>query len=144
MTITASVPTVPAYVGIPPSSADPANFDVRADYHVLYESQIGAALNLYAAAVNLVSSQINSEALAAANSALDAAASAVIAVGAANYRGDYLVGTTYTLGQSVSYLGERYIAKKTNLGITPVDGPDWLLIPQARTPDFLLINAGVI
>lgn len=50
------------------------------------------------------------------------------AVGAANYQGDYSAVITYLTGQSVSYLGQRFIAKKSNLGITPVDGPDWLLL----------------
>lgn len=57
-----------------------------------------------------------------------------IAVGAANYRGDYSAGTTYTVGQSVTYLGQRFIAKKTNLGITPVDGADWFLLQLREVP----------
>lgn len=145
MTITTTVPSVPNYIGTPPSSADPANFDARADYHVLYESQLGAALNPYALAINQLSTEINAEAAAAAASAETALLARDIAVGAANYRGEYMAGTTYLTGQSVSYLGGRFIAKTTNLGITPVDGTNWLEIKaNGIYRNFLMQSAPIV
>ena len=47
------------------------------------------------------------------------------ATAASNYRGDYLAGTTYTVGQSVSSGGSVWYAKTTNLGVTPVAGANW-------------------
>jgi hypothetical protein len=78
---------------------------------------------------NALASNVYANALEAEDDAITAQEASAAAVGAANYQGDYSAGTTYTLGQSVSYSGARYIAKKTNLGITPVDGADWLKIP---------------
>lgn len=62
---------------------------------------------------------------------LDAAsanAAAAVATGAANYKGDYSAGTTYQIGDSVSYNGRRYVAKTVNTGVTPADGTNWFLI----------------
>jgi hypothetical protein len=57
-----------------------------------------------------------------------AEAAAAIAAGAANYQGDYSAGTTYQIGESVSYTGRRYVAKTVNTGVTPADGANWFLI----------------
>jgi hypothetical protein len=57
-----------------------------------------------------------------------AEAAAAIAAGAANYQGDYSAGTTYQIGESVSYNGRRYVAKTVNTGVTPADGANWFLI----------------
>jgi hypothetical protein len=67
---------------------------------------------------------------AAAMSAQDAEDAATIASGAANYQGEYSPTVTYQVGQSVSYLGNRFIAKTINLNIVPVAGTNWLLIPD--------------
>lgn len=47
------------------------------------------------------------------------------ATAASNYKGDYLAGTTYTVGQSVSSGGSIWYAKTTNLGVTPAAGAAW-------------------
>jgi hypothetical protein len=57
-----------------------------------------------------------------------AEAAAAIAAGAANYQGDYNAGTTYQIGESVSYSGRRYVAKTVNTAVTPADGANWFLI----------------
>lgn len=53
-----------------------------------------------------------------------------IAVAAANYRGEYAAGTTYQIGQSVSYLDEFFFAKTINTGVTPVQGANWQRYPR--------------
>lgn len=53
-----------------------------------------------------------------------------IALAAANYRGEYAAGTTYQIGQSVSYLNEFFFAKTVNTGVTPVQGANWQRYPR--------------
>lgn len=62
--------------------------------------------------------------------AVDVDTAREIAVAAANYRGDYAAGTTYQVGQSVTYLGNFFYAKTINTGVTPVQGTNW----QQYTP----------
>jgi len=72
----------------------------------------------------------------------DAAAAAQSAIGAANYQGDYDAGTEYTVGLSVSFGGTVFSAKKTNLGIEPVDGADWLELGSGDVNSTLALTAG--
>ena len=62
--------------------------------------------------------------------AVDVNTAREVAVAAANYRGDYAAGTTYQVGQSVTYLGNFFYAKTINTGVTPVQGTNW----QQYTP----------
>lgn len=87
------------------------------------------------------------------NNSLNASAqtASLAAQGAANYKGEYVSATAYTLGQSVSYLGRVYVAKKSNTGITPVDGNDWLIIgngdvylTQAQTLTNKTLGSGTV
>lgn len=91
----------------PPSRDDPANFAARGDAFL-------GALPDFATELN--------DALPTINEAIPASE---IAVALVNYKGDYNSATTYLVGQSVTYNGDRYLSKKTNLNITPVDGADW-------------------
>lgn len=75
--------------------------------------------------------------------------SALIASGAANYKGEYSAGTTYQIGQTVSYNGAQFVAKTVNTGVTPVDGANWLKIengdvigPASATANALAIFDG--
>lgn len=115
----------------PPDTNDSANFDARAD--LLFNTDLP----------NLVS-DFNANVL----ELNDLIASAPALLAAANYKGDYSPARTYLAGESVTFveLGIEYVfvAKKTNLGIPPINGNDWLRIDKPSTPDFLLINAGVI
>lgn len=120
------MPTQITPLPTPPSRQDPASFSTRAD------SFLGQ-LPTFATEANALATEVNADALSAEISATIADNSAFVASGAANYRGEYSSSTTYTTGQSVSYLGERYIAKKTNLNITPVNGNDWLKIAAGVT-----------
>lgn len=113
-----------------PSRQDPANFAVEGDLFLGALPQFGSELN---------------QSLIVVEQALPAAEAAI---GAANYKGVYNAATTYQVGQSVSFTvsGEEriFVAKTINTGITPTSGANWFEIPRPRTPDFLLINSGVI
>lgn len=91
----------------PPSRDDPANFAARGDAFL-------GALPDFATELNDALPTIN-----------DAIPASEIAVALVNYKGDYNSATTYLVGQSVTYNGVRFLSKKTNLNITPVDGNDW-------------------
>lgn len=126
------MPTSPATIAALPATPDRANratFSARATalfdaIKATWQPQLqGVADVTYANALEAAAAAV------ASSAAADAAAnSALIASGAANYKGNYAVGTTYTLGQSVTYGTSNFVAKKTNLGITPVNGTDWLEI----------------
>lgn len=121
----------------PPSRADPANFAAKGDAFL-------GALPQFRNELNLAGDDFEAG-LAIVEQAIPAAEAAI---GAANYKGDYSAGVTYQIGQSVSYIenGIEYVfvAKTINLGVTPVSGANWLKIDKPRTPDLLLINAGII
>lgn len=91
----------------PPSRDDPANFAARGDAFL-------GALPDFATELNDALPTIN-----------DAIPASEIAVALVNYKGDYNSATTYLVGQSVTYNDVRFLSKKTNLNITPVDGNDW-------------------
>jgi hypothetical protein len=114
-------PTITPLPTPPSRSTDPTNFAIEADAFV-------AALPEFATDANAQASYLDGLATAVDADAAIAAASASIAAGAANYQGDYNAGTTYQIGQSVSYSGRRFVAKTVNTGVTPVDGANWLVI----------------
>lgn len=106
----------------PPSrSQSPATFSTDADAFL-------GALPDFATEANALAADVNADEASAAAAATAAANSANIAVGAANYQGNYNAGTTYQIGQSVSSGGRQWVAKTINTGITPVEGANWLLI----------------
>lgn len=83
-----------------------------------------------AASADAISADLS--AAQAANSASTALTASTIAVSAANYKGDYDPMVTYQVGDSVTYMGSNYAAKTVNTGVTPVDGPNWLLLSTAE------------
>ena len=106
----------------PPSrSQSPATFSTDADAFL-------GALPDFATEANALAADVNADEASAAASATTASNAANIAVGAANYQGNYNAGTTYQIGQSVSSGGRQWVAKTVNTGITPVEGANWLLI----------------
>ena len=106
----------------PPSrSQSPATFSTDADAFL-------GALPDFATEANALATDVNADEASAAASATTASNAASVAVGAANFMGDYNAGTTYQIGKSVSYNGRRYVAKTVNTGVTPVDGANWFLI----------------
>ncbi|AFM54866.1 tail protein [Marinomonas phage P12026] len=58
-----------------------------------------------------------------ANTAIDARD---VAIGAANYKGDWTVSTNVLQGESYSYSGSTWIAKQNSVGQTPAVGVYWL------------------
>lgn len=125
---------MPATVNPLPAPPDPNSMDA---------STFSAVANTFTQALPAFGTQINAVATEVNANANAAAASATSATGAANYRGDWSAGTAYTLGQSVSYLGQVFIAKVGSTGVTPVDGATWNLIRQGFDP-LTLIRQGVI
>ncbi len=133
----------------PPTRSDPTNFSTRADAFM-------TALPTFATQANATASDVNDakndaeaaataagvSATAAADSATAADAARLIAEGAANFQGEYSGAVTYTVGQSVSYSGNRYVAKKTNLDITPTNGADWLLLATGGTVTSVAVSGG--
>lgn len=96
----------------PPLRSDgPTTFADRGDTFM-------AALPAFEIEMNALGAQV----------ALDAAAVIAVAPGAvaaANFKGEYGAGTTYQVGQSVSYAGDTWFAKTVNTGVTPVTGAAW-------------------
>ena len=106
----------------PPSrSQSPDTFSTDADAFLGALPDFQEEANDQADYLDALAVQVDADATASA-------ASAAIAAGAANYQGDYNAGTTYQIGESVSYSGRRYVAKTVNTGVTPVDGANWFLI----------------
>ena len=106
----------------PPSrSQSPATFSTDADAFLGALPDFQEEANDQADYLDALAVTVDADATSASNSA-------AIAAGAANYQGDYSAGITYQIGQSVSYLGRRYVAKTINTGVTPADGANWFLI----------------
>lgn len=98
------------------------------------------------AIVNLVQADADAAAASAAaallseqNAAASEAQAALfssIALGAANYQGDYNAATTYMVGQSVTFMGNYFYSKvNNNLNNTPMEGPFWAAAD--RTAEFV-------
>jgi hypothetical protein len=127
----------------PPSrSQSPATFSTDADAFL-------GALPDFATEANALAVDVNADEASAAASATTATNAASIAVGAANYQGNYNAGTTYQIGQSVTSGGRQWVAKTINTGITPVAGANWLLIndgdvlgPLSATDNALAVYDG--
>ena len=106
----------------PPSrSQSPETFSTDADAFLGAFPDFQAEANDQADYLDALAVDVTADAAAAE-------AAAAIATGAANYQGDYSAGTTYQIGESVSYNGRRYVAKTVNTGVTPADGANWFLI----------------
>lgn len=114
-------PTITPLPTPPSRSQSPETFSTDADAFL-------GALPDFATDANAQASYLDGLATAVDADATAAVAAASIAVGAANYQGDYNAGTTYQIGESVSYSGRRYVAKTVNTGVTPADGANWFLI----------------
>ena len=53
-----------------------------------------------------------------------------INLGGPNFTGEYVPATTYSIGESVSYLGSSYVALATATGNLPTDVTHWQLLAQ--------------
>lgn len=98
-----------------------------------------AALPVFVTEANALASQVSIDAAAVA-------AAAPGAIAAANFKGEYAAGTTYQVGQSVSYGGDTWFAKTVNLGVAPAIGANWQKVdaipPQAGQSGKLLGTNG--
>ena len=113
----------------PPSrSQGPETFSTDADAFLGALPDFQAEANTQADYLDALAIAVDVDVATAEAAVVNAEAAASIAAGAANYQGDYSAGTTYQIGESVSYLGRRYVSKTVNTGVTPADGANWFLI----------------
>lgn len=114
-------PTITPLPTPPSRSQSPETFSTDADAFLGALPDFGSDANAQAAYLDALAIAVDTDATTASNAA-------AVAAGAANYMGDYSAGTTYQIGESVSYNGRRYVAKTVNTGVTPADGANWFLI----------------
>lgn len=127
----------------PPSrSQSPDTFSTDADAFLGALPGFGTEANAQADYLDALAITVDADATAASNAA-------AIAIGAANYQGDYNAGTTYQIGESVSYNSYRWIAKIVTTGVTPAAGANWFQIndgdvlgPNSATTNSLAIFDG--
>ncbi len=113
----------------PPSrSQSPATFSADADAFLGALPDFQSDANALGSYLDGVAAAVDADAATAAAAAIDAGAAASIAAGVADYQGVYNAGTTYQVGQSVSYSGSIFVANTVNTGITPVNGANWFEI----------------
>lgn len=110
MPITTTITTLP----VAPSSADPANFDVRADAFLSALEPLTTQFNSFAGQANATANDVN--------------AASVAATDAANFRGTWSSATAYTVGQSVLFNGVVYTALTNNTNQTPPNATHWVLL----------------
>lgn len=113
----------------PPSrSQSPQTFSADADAFLGALPDFQSDANALGSYLDGVAAAVDVDAATAAAAALDAEAAASIAAGVADYQGVYNAGTTYQIGQSVSYSGSLFVANTVNTGVTPVNGVNWFEI----------------
>lgn len=113
----------------PPSrSQSPTTFSTDADTFLGALPDFQSDANAQADYLDGLADTVTTDAAAAAAAALAAENAANIAAAVADYQGVYNAGTTYQIGQSVSYNGNLYVANTVNTGVTPVSGANWYLI----------------
>lgn len=128
MAISQTITDIPT----PPSSSDATNFRTRADAFMASLDTLSTELNTYATQANALETNVN-------NKEASAVSASIIASGAANYQGDWSAGS-YSLGQSVSKDGVRYISK-INLNSDTPPSSNWEEIITAYGRNYI-INGG--
>ena len=130
-TISVTVPTVTEYT-VTPSRTSPTTFFADRETRLNEEATRipeqntqATALNTFKTQANAVRDEINdlltttqTSAGEAATSATNAGISALQASGSANFKGDWITLTAYTVGQSVYYSGNFYVCKTANSDAT--------------------------
>lgn len=121
-----AITTILTDIPTPPQSTDPANFITRADAFV-------EALDVFQPEMNTVIGEINSTETNINNKEASAVASATVALAAANFKGTWLIGTSYTVPSSVIYNGIIYLALQASTGVTPPNATYWAPINTAAS-----------
>lgn len=140
MTITQNMTPFPTPI---PSRDDPANFAARADATIGHFQVFVPEANTMVSQINTSVTEMNGildSAETQANNAAQSAAAAntskneaMIAAATAGYKGDWLVGSTYAIGETVTYLSRLFISKiNGNIGNTPTEGVNWGLLGTGR------------
>lgn len=121
-----TTPVIPEITVVPQRGASGEQFANDADKFARDLQSVIPAINALSSFYsNLVNQSVELSALTNA-AKVEANAAREVAVGAANFRGEYRNDITYQTGQSVSFNGDRFIAKVVTLNVQPVDGPNWL------------------
>lgn len=123
MPISSPPPTPPTA----PTSSDAATFRSRSDAFVAWIVTFVTWMISFVTQANALEENVNAK-------EASAIASADIAVGAANYHGDWVAGS-YSKGQSVSKDGLRYLSK-INLNSDTPPSANWLNIGTAASTSF--------
>lgn len=123
MPISSPLPTPPTA----PTSSDAATFRSRSDAFVAWIVTFVTWMISFVTQANALEENVNAK-------EASAIASADIAVGAANYQGDWVAGS-YSKGQSVSKDGLRYLSK-INLNSDTPPSANWLNIGTAASTSF--------
>ena len=99
---------------------DQATFSTKADALAAYLVTLISDVNGFSSQVNTTQGQVNA-------SETSAGQSAQVATGAANFKGAWSGATAYTVGQSVLFQGQIFLALVNNTNVTPVSGATWIL-----------------
>ncbi len=126
MSITVTIPTISEYTGTIPDKAT-QDEDIFANnvypFHLFYNDSFITDTTQFATDLNILSGEINVVAGEVSTNALLAETAATIAVGAANYKGDWVAGYDtigYSIGESASYTdGFNYVSKINNNLVEP-------------------------
>lgn len=140
MSITQNMTPFPTPI---PSRDDPANFATRADATIGHFQVFVPEANTMVGQINTAIVDMNgilsdteiseSNAAQSASAANTAKNEAMIAAATAGYKGDWLVGSTYAVGETVTYLSRLFISKiNGNIGNTPTEGTNWGLLGTGR------------
>lgn len=110
----------------PPTTADPATFDSRADAYLTAEKKLSGELqtliqqlNAFSASGNTTAEAINTSEANASNSAVEASDYANIAKAMSNYKGEYDANVTYSQGESVTFSDNVYVSKVDSNDASP-------------------------
>lgn len=135
-------PTITPLPTPPSRSQSPETFSTDADAFLGALPDFATEANDQADYLDDLAAAVDADATAASNAA-------AVAIGASNYQGDYSAGTTYQIGQSVSYNSYRWVAKTVNTGVAPADGANWFRIndgdilgPASATNNALVLFDG--
>ncbi len=97
-------------------------FSENADNAFIYLGDLAPDINIFTGQANALAVEVNTDAATASSAALTAANVS----GLAKYKGAWLAGSTYALGESVLNNGIYYISDiASNVGNTPADDANW-------------------